>query len=248
MCIGLNPRLKVDGSVEHVCKSALSQMARPRVRRKTQQPNSKVSRKPKNPYNISFAGAHPLVKEHWDKSLTLKQNYANIGLVPVLNGMAGGQGSLANEHYASVKAQLLDQSTDLEWRDPSEIPKESVVRILSESDGIEPPLLIDDRVTAIGSKVNLKKLRHVRLDQTQKESKPVIEAMEEEAKHSVTIIRQTSDHEDLVLSSLKNKYGQDFAAMARDIKLNKYQLTAGQLKKRFTRQAMKQAGIRSVLN
>ena len=222
---------------------------------------------------LSFAGVHTLVQQNWDSKKTLKENYAHLGLIPRLMGSAGGQGSEANALYSSEKDKLsaaqtkdLDASDrqDIEWRviDPSKGP---VTPINSETmdEEIEPPKFIDDRVTALGAKVNLKKLRHIRLDvrPSQEDSNaveedesvaaikfnPIVAAMEEEAKTIVQIIRKPSGHEELVLSALERKHGHDYKAMARDLKLNKYQFTPGQLKKKFERVSLKQQGISRVL-
>jgi nucleolar protein 16 len=246
-------------------------MARPRVRRKTRNPSQKVSRKQKHPMRISFAGVHHLVQENWDKAKTLTENYEALGLIPKLMGSAGGQGAKANALYAMEKERLsaqtmpLDVETEIEWRvidrsseGSSEPSASSITVTAAQEDEIEPVKFIDDQVTALGAKVNLKRLRHIRLDgkgpssdssdsSTPKEQNPIIAAMEDEAKTVVQIIRQPSGHEELVLSALERKHGQDFKAMARDLKLNKYQFTPGQLKKKFQRVALKQSGISRVL-
>lgn len=224
---------------------------------------------------LSFAGVHTLVQQNWDSKKTLKENYAHLGLIPRLMGSSGGQGSEANALYSAEKDKLSAAQTttdlegserqDIEWR-VIDRSKEHVTPMASDTmdEEIEPPKFIDDRVTALGAKVNLKKLRHIRLDVrpgqedsnaveeddesvTTSTVNPIVAAMEEEAKTVVQIIRKPSGHEELVLSALERKHGQDYKAMARDMKLNKYQFTPGQLKKKFERVSLKQQGISRIL-
>ena len=221
-------------------------------------------------------GAHELIKSNWDESLTLQQNYKRLGLVTKVNGVAGGQGLEANAAYAQIRAELAEKtlSVPVEWRtldeeSPSPITTEisEEKEDLDEQEGLDVPKFIDDRVTSIGQKVSLKKVRNVRLDQklassqsssaemteTQKEGEPgllktqIIEALEKEAKEQVRVLRATSDHEDLFLELLQNKHGDDYERMARDVKLNKFLFTAGQLKKKFSRWALKRSGVKRVL-
>ncbi|PJF16949.1 hypothetical protein PSACC_03227 [Paramicrosporidium saccamoebae] len=62
-------------------------MTNPRQRRKTRNPNSKVSRKPKvvkETYTVD-----PTLQRHWDKSKTLEQNFRRVGLSNRINGDIG---------------------------------------------------------------------------------------------------------------------------------------------------------------
>ncbi|KAJ1557035.1 hypothetical protein HK405_001026 [Cladochytrium tenue] len=64
---------------------------RPSQRRRVKTPALKVSRKARPASRrIVFKGAHPLVRAQWDRSLTVRQNYARMGLVASLAGPAGG--------------------------------------------------------------------------------------------------------------------------------------------------------------
>ena len=229
-------------------------MPRPRVRRKIKNPSSKVSRKQKNPYKVSFAGAHPLIQKHWDKTKTLKQNYEKLGLCPQLNGYSGGQGQEENQAYQKTMASLSSKlSLPVEWRDRQE---DSITLSQENSNStdtpileVEPPKFIDDRSLSIGSKVGMKKIRDQSVSMTiSNESTCSIlqEIQNEAAKDSVKCIRAPSFQEDVILTNLEKKYGNDFDAMAKDMKLNKYQLTPGQLKKRFARVLLKKAGISMV--
>ncbi|KAJ3271715.1 Nucleolar protein 16 [Terramyces sp. JEL0728] len=198
------------------------------VRRKKASRNpNKVSRKQKNKNKVSFDGAHPLIQKTWDKKKTLLQNYENMGLVVKLNGVSGGTGREAAQRAQEMQ-KLEELKDQVEWRrldsQPAQV-EDSKEKVYTPLEG---EIKTDSRATLIGQKVNLK------APQTQ-ESKPtkIIEQLEEESKLTAPVIRHQSEQEAYVFETLLRKYRDDFNAMAKDIKLNKYQLTAGQLKKKM---------------
>ncbi|KAJ3151184.1 Nucleolar protein 16 [Geranomyces michiganensis] len=224
-------------------------MARPRARRTTRNPSLKVRRRQKNPYDVSFASAHPLVTKNWDKKLTLKQNYARLGLCAALNGAAGGTENGAAERAAEEK-EAEELKSNIEWRviDPeapavvvakpsaadgdgaSDDAEEDMEGYDVEVGGVVP---VDLRVRRIGHKVGLKRTLVATDSARAKPSHSVIADMEAEAADTVKIIRHVSEQEELVFTDLIKKHGTDYGAMAMDMRLNKYQLTMGQLKKRI---------------
>ncbi|KAJ3271719.1 Nucleolar protein 16 [Terramyces sp. JEL0728] len=198
------------------------------VRRKKASRNpNKVSRKQKNKNKVSFDGAHPLIQKTWDKKKTLLQNYENMGLVVKLNGVSGGTGREAAQRAQEMQ-KLEELKDQVEWRrldsQPAQV-EDSKEKVYTPLEG---EIKTDSRATLIGQKVNLK------APQTQ-EPKPtkIIEQLEEESKLTAPVIRHQSEQEAYVFETLLRKYRDDFNAMAKDIKLNKYQLTAGQLKKKM---------------
>ncbi|KND01738.1 uncharacterized protein SPPG_03531 [Spizellomyces punctatus DAOM BR117] len=212
-------------------------MARPRVRRSTKNPSVKVSRKQKNPYNISFAGAHPLVRKNWDKNLTLKQNYERMGLISALNGAAGG-----TEHEAEARAreerELQKAKEEVEWRRIDDVPAKPVEQDSAQEENfdveVNGPVEVDPRVRQLGSKPGLKRRAAPTRGEASAKS-AVVEAMEAEARDIVKLERHASEQEGKVFGDLMRKHGRDYEAMSRDIKLNRYQLSAGQLRKRIER-------------
>ncbi|KAI8920324.1 hypothetical protein PhCBS80983_g01520 [Powellomyces hirtus] len=212
-------------------------MARPRARRTTRNPTLKVSRKQKNPYDVSFAQAHPLVRKNWDKRLTLKQNYERMGLVSALNGAAGGTEHGAAERAAEQEV-LEKQKEEIEWRSIDAEPPTPIAPIEPEDEegydvDVQGPVQIDPRVKRIGHKVGLK--RQVVDVARPTPSHSVVEAMEAESRDVVKLIRHASEQEGKIFGDLLRKHARDYDAMALDMKLNKYQLSAGQLKKRIER-------------
>ncbi|KAI9091253.1 ribosome biogenesis protein Nop16 [Phlyctochytrium arcticum] len=228
-------------------------MARPRARHAARSANPKATRKQKNPYDISFAGAHPLVRKNWDKKLTLKQNYEKMGLLSLLNGAAGGQ-----EGDAALRKQEAEEwerrREDVEWRviehndkettsgagtnsaareddessDDSEAEEEYPSDYDVDADG---PIVVDIRATRIGLKPGLKRL----VAPVAPAPTSIVAAMEAEAASAVKIFRKASEQEQLVYGDLMKKHGDDYDAMSRDRRLNRYQLSAGQLRKKFDR-------------
>ncbi|KAJ3417487.1 hypothetical protein HDV05_003351 [Chytridiales sp. JEL 0842] len=262
-------------------------MVRPSKRRKVKNPSAKTSRKAKNPYNISFAGVHPLVKANWDKKLTLRQNYERMGLISALNGKAGGEaimerpkneegdqddedvipvsyvsyedfekmpavsaGGRSAASTAAAKDQEDDSADDDQQQDdePAHAMDDDNSDSEEESEqGIESDVEIDPRSTHIGVKLGLRlpnptSKPHIFPSRSTKRSiKPlpfsVAEAMQELCKDGdVPVVRHASENETQVLMDLIKKYGEgEYEAMARDRKLNPFQLTAGQLKKKISK-------------
>jgi nucleolar protein 16 len=203
-------------------------MARPRQRKAIRNPSRKVSRKAKNRWNISFEGVHPLVKQNWDKTKTLKQNYQALGLTSHLNGFAGGteeeallrqkELELLEEKKQNVEWKLLDEVTQKEEENPIFTPP--------ETDG---PL--DERVLRLGLKINLKSA----VVSNAVPETDIIKQMREESANPHIEERHQSEQEMLVFEKLIAKYGEDYDRMVLDRKLNPYQLSAGQLKRKLKR-------------
>ncbi|KAJ3004595.1 hypothetical protein HKX48_001142 [Thoreauomyces humboldtii] len=226
-------------------------MARPRVRRTTRNPNLKTRRKQKNPYDVSFNGAHPLVKENWNKKMTLKQNYERMGLLSALNGAAGGtqHGAEERRHEEEVlerqRVKLLEE--DVEWRaiddDESSTTTVTAAAVEEEEDDddydvdTQGPVRIDPRARRIGHKVGLKRSVDPAPVPASRavHAHVVVAAMEEEANDVVRLVRHASEQEGRVFGDLMRKHGRDYEAMAKDMRLNKYQLSTGQIRKRIER-------------
>jgi nucleolar protein 16 len=201
-------------------------MAGPRKRRTIRNPSKKVSRVQKHKFDISFQGSHPLVQKNWDKKLTLKQNYEKMGLTAQLGGYAGG-----TDHDFEVKKnhdKRMDMvKAEVEWRSIDDIQVREV-----KQETIEGDIRIDKRVLRIGTKLNHtidveSDLRIV------KEKTEIIAEMEKESKLYQKVSQYQSEQETMVFEELIAKHGDDYAKMSRDIKLNKYQLSAGQIKRKL---------------
>ena len=95
---------------------------------------------------------------------------------------------------------------------------------------------LDARITALGRKVSRKHHEEV---QATKPNNTIVEQMEKEAANPRITPRHQSEQEMMVFESLVAKHDDDYQAMARDIKLNKYQLTSGQIKRKIQRLLLK---------
>ncbi|KAJ3164747.1 hypothetical protein HK101_000376, partial [Irineochytrium annulatum] len=222
-----------------------------------------TTRRTKNRYNISFKNAHHLVTENWDKSLTLRQNYERLGLVSSLNGKAGGeaeqevvrpddeaQGEGTVEYRTMEEFERMDsvtRTTDMPADDDEdgEEEDEPFHHILTPSErvhGINPPITTDARTTHIGLPPSHSRPTSTPAPtaSTKRRAPPtatsVADAMRAEADMGeAPRLRWASEGEGRVMEALRKRYGEDYAKMSRDRKLNQYQLTEGQLRRRFER-------------
>ena len=63
----------------------------------------------------------PLIKQAWDSTKTLSQNYSKIGLVSFLNGRAGGKLD-SSLNYSMLKTKLHNlKHQDVEFREIDQV-------------------------------------------------------------------------------------------------------------------------------
>ncbi|KAJ3112286.1 Nucleolar protein 16 [Phlyctochytrium bullatum] len=236
-------------------------MARPGKRRKIKNPSLKVRRKVKNPYNISFNNVPEIVRKNWDKRLTLRQNYEKMGLVSELNGKAGGEAEMKrtfgedeNEDNdeddggeLKIEYRSFEDFEKMEAinRKESSASKESTFISQHELEhGIEGPIKVEKKAKLIGKKVSTLTVEDSEPKKypvtSTKRSTPavvseVVEELKAESLLDKPVERHASDQEQQVLKNLVAKYGTEYDRMARDRKLNPYQLSAGQLKRKIAK-------------
>lgn len=209
--------------------------------------------------NISFQqGAHPLVAKNWDKKKTLKENYKALGLLSTLNGYAGGQvinptlpsdaALIPMQNSSDDQPKKLDDAT-IQWKSISQLDKEKKLDAIDQNDQsssisaslfapLEPEIILDSRITSLGTSLSLRVPTPPPQQQQDAENQPplVITQMKQESLNIRRVARFQSHQESLVYSLLMDKWGaENYEDMARDLKLNVYQLSAGQLKKKLTR-------------
>lgn len=73
------------------------------------------------------------------------------------------------------------------------------------------------------------------VEEEKDERSEVVKKLEEEASWGVKRERLQSEREEDWIARLVNKYGDDYVRMARDMKLNPFQQTVGDLKKRVAK-------------
>lgn len=77
-------------------------MVNPRQRRKQKNPQLKKRRKATSQSTRKYSvTGHDLIAKNWDKKLTLRQNYARLGLMASLNPTTGG----SEKRYPSIREQ-----------------------------------------------------------------------------------------------------------------------------------------------
>ncbi|KAI9343641.1 ribosome biogenesis protein Nop16 [Obelidium mucronatum] len=199
---------------------------------------------------VSFArGAHPIIMKNWDKNLTLRQNYQRMGLLANLNGKAGGEAVTLRD---TDNLEEEEPELTISYRSMEEFEKMPAVSRAGDNEeaaaveeddeefDLDGPITFDEKATVIGSRLGLRgeaPSNDAALKSTRKkiERLPgVMEALE----HEVSLgeaprVYHSSESEADVLTRLAKKYKDDYEAMGRDSKINTYQLTAGQLKRKF---------------
>lgn len=197
-------------------------MARSSVRKNTRRLKDKQR-------NINIH-SNPIIAANWDKSLTLQQNYKRLGLRAKLGGLAGGVEKKV-ESLSEIKAKREHETkkpnvSDIEQtEDPAKIP-EGEARIIRDPETNEVVKVIHGTM-----KIDNKE------DEEVVENPSVIRQLEEYAQKNSKIRkeRHLSERESEWLKSLYEKYGDDYEKMKWDKKLNIYQQTAADLRKRIQR-------------
>ncbi|KAJ3076715.1 Nucleolar protein 16 [Podochytrium sp. JEL0797] len=231
-------------------------MVNPLQRAKRKNAHRNVSRKTKKmgmdrAKQVSFAGVHPVIAKNWDKNLTLRQNYQRMGLMANLNGKAGGEGVTLRKVGEEGEEDEGEEQMEVSYRSMEDFDKmPSVSRAQDNADVVataedfedEEEFEVDPSLVVLGARLGL----HAKggkgdaaLLSTRKSIAKLPQVMEtleaEAALGEAPRSYHTSESEFEVLARLEKKHGDDYSAMQRDIKINTYQLSAGQLKRKFKR-------------
>lgn len=188
----------------------------------------KNTRRVKDKHDNINIHSNPIIAKHWDKSLTLQQNYKRLGLRTKLGTMAGGVeqdvltlSEIKQRRQDDTKVSVEEiENTD----DPAKIP-EGEARIIRDPESGDVVKVIYGTMKtkqAVASKV---------------EKSEVIQQLEEYAKKNSLVKRdrKQSEREDSWLKELYEKHGDDYEKMKWDKKLNIFQQSAGDLRKRITK-------------
>ncbi|KAK6538899.1 Nucleolar protein 16 [Orbilia ellipsospora] len=207
-------------------------MGRELQKKKNRSSINKVTRRKQNIRKRPNITGNKLVAAQWDKSQTLAQNYARLGLTHRLNTTTGGK----EAHPSKTKAN-----------EPATTPKfenvgQQEARIIRAEDG---------------SIVNIeysKPLRHDTLnseDEDEDESPAVskkeketdlVKALREQATMGIKKERVQSDREMDWVRRLVEKHGEDYQAMFWDKELNIRQQSVGDIKRRIKKWKAAQKG------
>ncbi|EMC99203.1 hypothetical protein BAUCODRAFT_31538 [Baudoinia panamericana UAMH 10762] len=231
-------------------------MGREIQKRKNRSGIAKARRKPKTKKSLL---QHPIIAANWDKSQTLEQNYQRLGLASKLNKHTGGREKKLEDVHRLRTAR--DEDVGLErkqdalaiasLRRPEQLnvaeakverdPKTG--RIMKIVDSAEGPIKanpLNDPLNDIDSDVEDETLgQHADTmgvaESAQGETRSeVVARLEQEARRPAKKYKpKSSDNERAFIAELVGKYGEDYAAMARDLKINYMQRSEGDLKRRI---------------
>lgn len=189
-------------------------MARLSVRKNTRRVKDKQAK-----INIH---SNPIIAANWDKSLTLQQNYKRLGLRSKLGNMAGGQEqdvvkARDRQDEAQVSVSDIENTTD-----PAKIP-EGEARLIRDPETNEVTQVIYGTMK-------------VKEEKKTPAVSSVVQQLEESARKNALVKkeRKQSEQESQWLQKLYEKYGDDYEKMKWDKKLNVYQQSAGDLRRRIT--------------
>jgi len=157
-----------------------------------------------------------VIAAHWDRKATLRENYQRLGLMTSVNGVTGGVvGDLTVDSDDSEQLHDLRQVLASNYGIIKRDDEGNIIEVILP----EPAEEDAEDITEVAPS----------------QPKAAVAALLEEMARvpRITKTRFLPQHERACLQPLHAKYGQDYEAMARDIKLNAMQFTAYQLKKKF---------------
>ncbi|SNX81375.1 related to NOP16  len=234
-------------------------MANPRQRRKARSASSlKPSLNAKRQMKKRLVRAPTVhgpdvLKDNYDPKLTLRQNYARLGLIPSLDVRpdSGGVERPTSLASSSSSSSSSTSSTCAVAAANIDVPvRKGMARVVRDAQGniiniIEPPTSIDDQdqeTTAWGkplaTSIADEKLIETYMPPSKQSNttngagrNQVVEQLEIMAAKAQRVQRHTSSFETQWLKRLVEKYGSDTEAMAKDRKLNIWQKTQGEIKR-----------------
>ncbi|EUC33091.1 hypothetical protein COCCADRAFT_97000 [Bipolaris zeicola 26-R-13] len=206
---------------------------------------------------------NPIIAKHWNQKETLSQNYRRLGLTARLNHATGGTEKtialLGLNDEKSSRADTAAGSTAnalnivSKAKKPENIPTEeieverdpetgAILRVVGTLENKNNPL--NDPLVEIedGEEMQWNGFAMVPEHKADEPENPVIKQLEEAAMNGARKApRGQSQREQEWVERLVNKYGDDYAKMARDLKLNPMQQTAADIKKRVVKWQKSQA-------
>ncbi|KAK3058458.1 Ribosome biogenesis protein Nop16 [Extremus antarcticus] len=218
-------------------------MGRELQKRKSRSSTSKVTRKPKSKKKIL---SNHIIAANWDKSQTLAQNYKRLGLTEKLNNRTGGVERKAGEER--VEDPLSIEGKQRKAREVIEVREAKIVRdeetgailtVLDEGRGVRPNPLndalneFDSESEEGGEGVDQHRGVGPAVGAATQAKTDVVERLQDEASRPAPKYqRKQTEGEVAFIEELVRKHGEDFGAMARDMKVNYMQRSEGDLRKR----------------
>ncbi|KAL4916877.1 ribosome biogenesis protein Nop16 [Aspergillus aurantiobrunneus] len=189
-----------------------------------------------------------IIAENWDRKSTLTQNYRRLGLVHRLNAPSGGSEKLKTENgLEDVKESLhIKSSVDSAVKN-SAVGEAKVERDPETGKIIRVIRKDDDQVEVAGRKVRRSNPLNDPLDdlsengddlepQPKKSESDIVQQLQRQADaegQAPKKPRRQSKREEEWITRLVERHGDNYAAMARDKKLNPMQQTVGDLQRRI---------------
>ncbi|KAJ1731985.1 Nucleolar protein 16 [Coemansia sp. Benny D160-2] len=210
-------------------------MVRPVARKKLRNPKLKVTRKRANKSRTKKFQGHPLLRDKWDKSLTVSENYRNLGLVSRLNGISGG----IVKNVIPAHQEKTDDTAAVAGEDGGD-PEESTEAALKksiprgyglierdEAGNVINVIMPDEEANPLDSDYEAEDVPAT------KEGARILEEYANMAHQKKE--RWMSVGERRILQSFVDAHGTDYSAMFWDKDLNKQQLTKRQIQKKIER-------------
>ncbi|KAK6461536.1 ribosome biogenesis protein Nop16 [Scheffersomyces coipomensis] len=171
--------------------------------------------------------SNPIIAANWDKSLTLQQNYKRLGLTSKLGTSAGGQErkiETLTEYRTKHNNNKVSVDEISNTDDPSKIP-EGEARLIRNPETNEVVKVIYGTMKVSNE------------DSSEANSTSIIKQLEEHAEKYAQVKKErtASERENDWLKSLFEKHGDDYEKMKWDKKLNIYQQSTGDLRRRITK-------------
>ncbi|KAH9842268.1 Ribosome biogenesis protein Nop16 [Teratosphaeria destructans] len=225
-------------------------MGRELQKKKNRSGIQKVRQKPKSKKNLLL---NPIIAANWDKSQTLEQNYKRIGLTAKLNKHTGGVERKADdvrrarEEAAEGKGKddpLAIASSSLRRPQTFQVQEAKIERdpatgriLRVIDDGAKRANPLNDPLAELDSEDSDEEVdQHPDTFATSQSGSgmtDVVRKLEQEASRPVKKYKfKQTEGERAFVEELVRKYGDDNAAMARDIKINYMQRSEGDLKRR----------------
>ncbi|AAS51922.1 ADR002Wp [Eremothecium gossypii ATCC 10895] len=223
-------------------------MASVRKRKMARSSVRKVTRRNRDKQRKVNIACNPIIEKNWDYNLTLAQNYKRLGLTAKLAPRAGGEEiDLSKVIQKSVPIcsafEDYDSESDVEQEkrnnddaledgeyDPAKIP-EGEARIQRDENG-DVVKVVYGTMKTVDVDEDISELKQ-KLEQDKVKTE-VVQELESYASRPVNRrVRYQSSREEEWLGRLYEKHGEDYNSMARDLKLNIYQQSVGDLKRRM---------------